>query len=449
MQLTAGLIQLNSSAPDKQTAIEQVAQLLIANGKVQQEYVQGMFQREQQANTYLGNGVAIPHGTPETRRFINETAIAIVQIPAGISWGEGGERVQLVVGIAASDSEHLGILRQLTRLLNNREQLQQLVNTSDKNLIIKALAGEGTAAASGDASAPLEFQEKVVIPNPLGFHARPATNLAKAVKASGSQVFLRKSDGQRADAAKMMGVLALAIGPGEEITVESDSAAALQQIITQIRSGLGDDLSEKISEAPKAALWQPPGEVRALVGICASEGLAIGQIRHYQSQSYEIDPRPSELSAWEESKRLNQALDSASRALEALSRQSEIFGAHLALLKDEDLLTQAVRAISQGQRAEAAYFAACNEQIKRFQASGNPVFAARATDIQDLRDRVVRLLLGLSDSQLDFQPDTILCADNLTPSDTAKLNPLSPPRAAPPATAPFLPAAWAFPPSPA
>ena len=64
MQLTAGLIQLNSSAPDKQTAIEQVAQLLIANGKVQQEYVQGMFQREQQANTYLGNGVAIPHGPP-------------------------------------------------------------------------------------------------------------------------------------------------------------------------------------------------------------------------------------------------------------------------------------------------------------------------------------------------------------------------------------------------
>ncbi len=425
MQLTAGLIQLNSSAPDKQTAIEQVAQLLIANGKVQQEYVQGMFQREQQANTYLGNGVAIPHGTPETRRFINETAIAIVQIPAGISWGEGGERVQLVVGIAASDSEHLGILRQLTRLLNNQEQLQRLIHTDDKNLIMAALAGGANdgAASSNSPASSLEFQEKVVIPNPLGFHARPATNLAKAVKASGSQVFLRKSDGQRADAAKMMGVLALAIGPGEEITVESDSAAALQQIITQIRSGLGDDLSEKISEAPKAALWQPQGEVRALVGICASEGLAIGQIRHYQSQSYEIDPRPSDLSAWEESKRLNQALDSASRALEALSRQSEIFGAHLALLKDEYLLIQAVRAISQGQRAEAAYFAACNEQIKRFQASGNPVFAARATDIQDLRDRVVRLLLGLSDSQLDFQPDTILCADNLTPSDTAKLNP--------------------------
>lgn len=423
MQLTAGLIQLNSSAPDKHSAIEEVAQLLIANGKVQREYVAGMFQREQQANTYLGNGVAIPHGTPETRRFINETAIAIVQIPAGITWGEGGEVVRLVVGIAASDSEHLGILRQLTRLLNNREQLEQLVSTGDKDLIIRALAGEGASAPAAAAEATLAFQEKVIIPNPLGFHARPATNLAKAVKASGSQVFLRKNDGQRADASKMMGVLALAIGPGEEITVESDNAAALQEILGQIRSGLGDDLSEKISTAPKEALWQPQGELRVLRGICASEGLAIGQVRHYQSQSYEIDQRPSDLSPWEESKRLDRALSAAGQALEKLSQQSEIFTAHLALLKDEDLLSQTVRAISRGQRAEAAYFAACNEQIKRFQASDNAVFAARATDIQDLRDRVIRLLLGLSDSQPDFQANTILCADNLTPSDTAKLNP--------------------------
>ena len=76
MQLTTSLIRLGATPRDKNEAIRQVAALLAENGKVAPEYVEGMFAREAQENTYLGNGVAIPHGTPQSRHLIKETAIA-------------------------------------------------------------------------------------------------------------------------------------------------------------------------------------------------------------------------------------------------------------------------------------------------------------------------------------------------------------------------------------
>lgn len=76
MQLTTSLIRLGATPRDKNEAIRQVAALLAENGKVAPEYVEGMFAREAQENTYLGNGVAIPHGIPQSRHLIKETAIA-------------------------------------------------------------------------------------------------------------------------------------------------------------------------------------------------------------------------------------------------------------------------------------------------------------------------------------------------------------------------------------
>ena len=115
MQLTTSLIRLGATPHDKNEAIRQVAALLAENGKVAPEYVEGMFAREAQENTYLGNGVAIPHGTPQSRHLIKETAIAVLQVPGGIDWEDGeGEPAYLIVGIAASDNEHLAVLKRLS-----------------------------------------------------------------------------------------------------------------------------------------------------------------------------------------------------------------------------------------------------------------------------------------------------------------------------------------------
>ncbi|WP_072280819.1 fructose-specific PTS transporter subunit EIIC [Rappaport israeli] len=145
MQLTPQLIRLNARANSKQEAIAQVAQLLANNGKTTPAYEQSMLAREAQENTYLGNGVAIPHGIPENRHFIHETAIAIVQFPQGVDW-EDGELAYLVVGIAAKDNEHLGILKRLSTVVSEEKTAKRLAQTDDIQDILSTLSAVATSA---------------------------------------------------------------------------------------------------------------------------------------------------------------------------------------------------------------------------------------------------------------------------------------------------------------
>ena len=151
MQLTTSLIRLGATPRDKNEAIRQVAALLAENGKVAPEYVEGMFAREAQENTYLGNGVAIPHGTPQSRHLIKETAIAVLQVPGGIDWEDGeGEPAYLIVGIAASDNEHLAVLKRLSTVVGDEEVAERLAKTTDAEDIRPALSD----VAGGESAAP-------------------------------------------------------------------------------------------------------------------------------------------------------------------------------------------------------------------------------------------------------------------------------------------------------
>ena len=151
MQLTTSLIRLGATPRDKNDAIRQVAALLAENGKVAPEYVEGMFAREAQENTYLGNGVAIPHGTPESRHLIRETAIAVLQVPGGIDWEDDeGEPAYLIVGIAASDNEHLAVLKRLSMVVGDEEVAERLAKTTNAEDIRSALSD----VAGGESAAP-------------------------------------------------------------------------------------------------------------------------------------------------------------------------------------------------------------------------------------------------------------------------------------------------------
>ena len=151
MQLTTSLIRLGATPRDKNEAIRQVAALLAENGKVALEYVEGMFAREAQENTYLGNGVAIPHGTPQSRHLIKETAIAVLQVPGGIDWEDDeGEPAYLIVGIAASDNEHLAVLKRLSTVVGDEEVAEKLAKTTDAEDIRRALSD----VAGGESAAP-------------------------------------------------------------------------------------------------------------------------------------------------------------------------------------------------------------------------------------------------------------------------------------------------------
>ena len=131
-------IRLGAQASSKQDAIRQAGELLVGAGYVEANYVNGMLAREQTMSTYLGNGVAIPHGQHENLSEVLQTGISVLQIPAGVEWEEG-ELAYLVIGIAANADEHVGVLANLAEVIEDEEATAQLVGTTDPSLIIERL----------------------------------------------------------------------------------------------------------------------------------------------------------------------------------------------------------------------------------------------------------------------------------------------------------------------
>lgn len=131
-------ISLQASAADKADAIRKAGELLVTSGCVLPEYVDGMLTREQSMSTSLGNGVAIPHGVYENRDHILQTGISVLQLTDGVEWDEG-EKVYLIIGIAASADEHVGVLSNLADVIDNEGALAELLKTSDPDVIVKYL----------------------------------------------------------------------------------------------------------------------------------------------------------------------------------------------------------------------------------------------------------------------------------------------------------------------
>ncbi|PBI79908.1 bifunctional PTS fructose transporter subunit IIA/HPr protein [Ewingella americana] len=144
-QLSQQDIHLGAAASDKQDAIRQVAAALTQAGRVSEVYVDGMLARELQTSTYLGNGIAIPHGTTDTRDLVLDTGVQVFQFPQGITWGEG-QTAYVVIGIAARSDEHLGLLRQLTHVLSDDSVADRLAKTDSAEELRSLLMGEKNAA---------------------------------------------------------------------------------------------------------------------------------------------------------------------------------------------------------------------------------------------------------------------------------------------------------------
>ena len=100
-QLSVQDIHPGEQAGNKEEAIRQVAAALVQAGNVADGYVNGMLAREQQTSTFLGNGIAIPHGTTDTRDQVLKTGVQVYQFPQGVLWGEG-QVAYVAIGIAAS-----------------------------------------------------------------------------------------------------------------------------------------------------------------------------------------------------------------------------------------------------------------------------------------------------------------------------------------------------------
>nr|WP_298969112.1 phosphoenolpyruvate--protein phosphotransferase [uncultured Halomonas sp.] len=132
-------ILLDRHADSWQTALDSAAEALVDAGLVEAEYRDGLHAREAQSSTYLGNAIAIPHGTPESRQHVKQTGVRVLQFPQGIEWHDG-QQVYVLVTIAAQNDEHLDILRQLTHVLDREGVAEQLASANSAADIARLLS---------------------------------------------------------------------------------------------------------------------------------------------------------------------------------------------------------------------------------------------------------------------------------------------------------------------
>ncbi|MCD8850209.1 PTS sugar transporter subunit IIA [Staphylococcus arlettae] len=121
-------IFLNATVSNRYEAIEQAGQALVSSGAVTDAYIQAMKDREEVVSTFMGNGLAIPHGTDEAKTSVLKSGLTLLQIPNGIDWD--GEEVKVVVGIAGKDGEHLDLLSKIAITFSEEENVDRIVNAS-------------------------------------------------------------------------------------------------------------------------------------------------------------------------------------------------------------------------------------------------------------------------------------------------------------------------------
>lgn len=130
-------IKLNQKPVSKNDAIRAAGRLLVKQGCVDEAYVEAMVEREKLVSTYMGMGLAIPHGTSEVKDSVKKTGIVLVQYPEGVEFGD--EKAQLVFGIAGIGDEHLDLLQKICDALDDEEVMEKMKTTNDVDWILQHL----------------------------------------------------------------------------------------------------------------------------------------------------------------------------------------------------------------------------------------------------------------------------------------------------------------------
>ncbi|MEC7941590.1 MAG: PTS mannitol transporter subunit IICBA [Pseudomonadota bacterium] len=142
LALTNDSIFLGLKATQKEDAIKFAGDQLVKLGNVSPEYVDGMFAREELVSTYLGESIAVPHGTIEAKQYVQKTGIVFCQYPEGIQWGEDEDDIaKMVIGIAAQGDEHNMVLMAITNSLDDEEAVECLQNTTNPADVLRILSG--------------------------------------------------------------------------------------------------------------------------------------------------------------------------------------------------------------------------------------------------------------------------------------------------------------------
>jgi PTS system mannitol-specific IIA component len=125
------------AATTRDEAIREAGRLLVGSGAVTEDYIDSMLEREGSVSTYMGNFLAIPHGTNEAKDSIKRSALSLVRYAEPIDWN--GEPVRFAVGIAGLNNEHLEILSKIAVVFSDEDEVQKLIEAGDADAIFTLL----------------------------------------------------------------------------------------------------------------------------------------------------------------------------------------------------------------------------------------------------------------------------------------------------------------------
>ncbi|WP_186645757.1 phosphoenolpyruvate--protein phosphotransferase [Fluviispira vulneris] len=437
------LIKLNMHFANKNEAIISAAKALVDENYVDKKYVESLFAREKISNTYLGNGVAIPHGMSNDRYLINASGISVVQIPNGVEWNSG-EKAQLIFAISAKSDEHIEILKKITRLIRNKDKLNHLIHTNDPHDFLKTFAlskvininTKDITIKSSDFACSYEL----TLDYPNGLHARPASLWLETARKFNSDIQIRFIN-NIADCKNLVDLLNLGLRKNDKFTIStkgSDEKKALSALKKAIES---ISLEESIAahrefEREKLFLihkiWTPIDSHNKIKGIPVSPGLVIGNIHLLTQKNSSI---PDIFSSYTDaSNKLDQAFKLTQNDLNLLylntkmsigESEAKIFKAQSDFLQDKELLIMICRYLIGGHGVEWAWHNAVQAIVDKMKSSSDEIIASRAADLIDVRSRVLKHINPTLNKDIilrELKDNSIIVSTELTPSETIELD---------------------------
>ena len=317
--------------------------------------------------------------------------------------------------------------------------IHQVIREAQEALAVKVSqlqpqeAGE-TLSSVSKLPVAVTQELRLTVRNRMGLHARPAANFVTTASKYKAEICVSKA-GKSASAKSINQVATLGVRQGDEIIITATGAAASEalaalQLLADHNFGETEELVKPLPVKP-VALGKPESKDE-LVGIPASPGIAIGPVFQYRPRLPEVVARKVANVAAEWTK-LQAAIATAQQDLKTLqveatqqvgAAEASIFAAHQLFLEDPALLDLAKASIfDQRLNAEAAWQQAIEMMADNFRALDDEYLRARAADVLDVGQRVLRQLMRVELPSLDFGQPSILIAADLTPSDTARLNP--------------------------
>lgn len=332
---------------------------------------------------------------------------------------------------------------------NAKSVLTQIIVTNSEHVkfeysegIVKAgkdvvlnlcLKDNKTEQANSNSKFEPVVSKPITIGNPTGLHARPSAMLSHCAKKFCSEIEIVCGD-KKGNAKSTTAVMKMEVGNGESVIITArgeDANKAVEELTELICNGLGEDvvsadtiseclISEEKSNTPKS---DNPNE---LLGIAASPGIAIGNVLRLKKEVLIVEEYGSDDSSVEEeilTNAITKTIDSLKGIIEnSDSDESEIFEAHIELLDDPELIAIAKGEIAKGKSAGYAWQKAYTQQVSSLASLKNELLAGRANDMRDIGERTLRTIIGIETKQTDIPENTILIAEDLTPSQTATLD---------------------------